>query len=487
MKRCAYCGRESPDEALACRECGHTDYGDDRENIDCGKSATKCANCETRTDIPESFYQIQPHFKKGAHLLCPACKEINKAHIFCWHLFLKLSPSLVGLLILIFFPATGLGCLVINAGLFQAAHLLSIAPHEFAHAITAKLLGFRVFAVHLGSGEEFREFNVLGFPTVLHVHPAGGLVSTAPNVKAHYIWKYSLVLLAGPAANIALSFFFLWLSNWNWREFTRMAEHLCPLQMFAAANLTVFARSIWPSKSAYGEETHYSDGLATLVTLKSHAAQFNLHHASRYVNECQLLMNNNSFTEANQWLDQAEALYPHQWEIFYYRGLCKIYTNQHPEAQRCFAIALGLGKEVPNLRPAILNNIAYSIALAPTADGLSEAASFSQEALLDSPKRSYFIGTRGAVLIALGKPEEGRVLLRQAMQTHDTPNAKAQIACWLAMAEAQLGDLEMGRKYLAEARKLDPTCCLLARTEQKLGAIAATVPSLTSPVSPANS
>jgi len=70
--------------------------------------------------------------------------------------------------------------------------------------------------------------------------------------------------------------------------------------------------------------------------------------------------------------------------------------------------------------------------------------------------------------LELGKVEEALPLLLEAMQAHETPNNKAQSACWLAIAEAKRGNLDAGQKLLEEARKLDSTCFLLDRAEKAL-------------------
>jgi hypothetical protein len=74
-------------------------------------------------------------------------------------------------------------------------------------------------------------------------------------------------------------------------------------------------------------------------------------------------------------------------------------------------------------------------------------------------------GTRGTVLVALGRFDAGIELLLDSMSRADLANHKAQNACLLAEAEARRGNLETAWHYLGEARKLDPKCVLLKRAE----------------------
>jgi hypothetical protein len=65
---------------------------------------------------------------------------------------------------------------------------------------------------------------------------------------------------------------------------------------------------------------------------------------------------------------------------------------------------------------------------------------------------------RGAVLVELGRIEEGLALLRSALR-HD-PNARnrAHYLCLVAIGEAAAGRPAAARAALAEARTLDPGC-----------------------------
>jgi hypothetical protein len=115
-----------------------------------------------------------------------------------------------------------------------------------------------------------------------------------------------------------------------------------------------------------------------------------------------------------------------------------------------------------------LNNIAYTDALLGGPELLMEADRYSVEAMTNLSWMPSVKGTRGTVLLELGKLDEAVPLLRETMLMHDIPNNKAQNACLLAMAETRRGNLNAGRKYLDEARKFDSTCFLLERAQNSL-------------------
>jgi len=116
----------------------------------------------------------------------------------------------------------------------------------------------------------------------------------------------------------------------------------------------------------------------------------------------------------------------------------------------------------------MFNNIAYTDALIGGPELLMEADRYSLEAMTNLSWMPSIKGTRGTVLLELGKIDEAVSLLHETMQTHDNLINKAENACWLAIAETRRGNPNAGRKYLDEARKFDSTCFLLERAQNIL-------------------
>lgn len=94
---------------------------------------------------------------------------------------------------------------------------------------------------------------------------------------------------------------------------------------------------------------------------------------------------------------------------------------------------------------------------------LHKADTCSRLALEKMPWIVYNKGTRGSVLVELGKYEEGLRLLHDAMRNHTEKRGQALDACHIGIAEARRGNLAESRNYFAIARRLDPKCKLLDR------------------------
>jgi tetratricopeptide (TPR) repeat protein len=126
----------------------------------------------------------------------------------------------------------------------------------------------------------------------------------------------------------------------------------------------------------------------------------------------------------------------------------------------------GLGR----LAPLVANNFAWACFMLDETARLDDADRASAEAHQKLPNAASILGTRGAVLVALGRVEEGKPLLKRALKLHRTRVPKATNLVSLALAALQQGQRKSARKLLKEAREMDPDCELLARGERELQA-----------------
>jgi hypothetical protein len=92
-----------------------------------------------------------------------------------------------------------------------------------------------------------------------------------------------------------------------------------------------------------------------------------------------------------------------------------------------------------------------------------EADVLSAEAIAALPKMPGVLGTRGSVLVWLGRPEEGLPLLERSFAAHETPRDRATNACTLAMGYHARGDTRGAVRWLEIARRLYGRCLLLDR------------------------
>lgn len=99
----------------------------------------------------------------------------------------------------------GVGLLSLLMGLlilvFRAA---TIVVHELAHAAAAGLLGWRVRRIVIGYGPLWRRFCAAGVTVDIRLLPIAGCVQPQPTTMKWARLKYTLICLAGPAAESAI-------------------------------------------------------------------------------------------------------------------------------------------------------------------------------------------------------------------------------------------------------------------------------------------
>ncbi len=212
-----------------------------------------------------------------------------------------------------------------------------------------------------------------------------------------------------------------------------------------------------------------SDGKLLLETLRPDKGKAAASHAAWFAGEAVACQEQALYEEARSWLDKGLEHYPENILLLSLQGVNFLELQELNQARDSCLKLLPRVENQPNVRSMVLNNLAYADALLGTADLLGEADRYSEEAMAVLSWVPAVKGTRGTVLAALGRMDEGIRLLRDSMQQADGSHGKAQNACWLAIAEAKRGNLAQAKQYLEEARKLDPKCSLLDRAQKVLG------------------
>jgi hypothetical protein len=82
-----------------------------------------------------------------------------------------------------------------------------------------------------------------------------------------------------------------------------------------------------------------------------------------------------------------------------------------------------------------------------------------------------FQGTRGCVLVELGRLDQGLALLHKAIDIVKNPFEIAFSACFIALGEARQGRVEESKRYVEKARQVYPDCVVIPRVDHELDSI----------------
>ena len=399
-------------------------------------------------------------------VLCPSCagKKTLKDEKFA--ILVNCFWGLVGLVLVFVSPQQPLGWWLVNLFAFYVASVLVILPHELGHGFAARALGFRVFSLRIGVGRTMWSGKLFGFDVFVNSLPVGGLTFVSPRVLDQFRRRRFAIIAAGPLANVLIALLIClivpWRKLWLWTELSRQFE---PITIFHYANLWLLAHNLWPHKISRALGGIASDGkqLLTIPFLKEEAIRNQ--HAAYFLNESSERYNAGDIDGTEQWVKQGLALYPHDRNLLIQQGLCLLQRGRFSEAREHYAWLLTWPAVPPINRAILMNNIAYANVLLDRSDLLAEADRYSQEAMGILNALPEINGTRGVVLCALGRFEEGMQLLEFAFQNVKSVYGRAENACHMAIIESRRGNRTAAVNYLATARTLNPSCLLIPRAE----------------------
>ena len=364
------------------------------------------------------------------------------------------------------------GWLLLNWFLLEIFIMVLTWAHELGHAWAGRALGIRVFRINLGLGRTLLSRRIFGFETVFKAVPLGGSVLGVAQYPSWARLREFGFVLGGPAVHVVLGAAMLWFvpigQLWQFEPFR---QGLAPVPVFFYANAALLLTSLIPRGADGASAAKYSDGnlLCEALFKKSNPKSIEATHC---LMEAVVLMEARKPAEAMPWLDRGLVQYPENLNLLNQRAHC-LYEQRRWEEAREAQLALLTREDLPaETRDYLLNGVAYTDAILDREELLPEADRCSLEAMAGLGWNSGVKGTRGVILMLLGRIPEGMPLLVESLEQTDYASGQAENHCWLAMGHARLRETVEARKHVEEARRLQPDCFLLERAEREaVGAV----------------
>jgi hypothetical protein len=422
----------------------------------------KCDGCHLESEREEVFKDFIRFFRRKDLKLCPACfeKENNKINfILIWS---YASCGFLSIPLILFTPTRGVGLLFLIFSVALLFVLISTVLHELGHAIFGQLFGIRVFAIQIGYGGVVHEFHFGGIRWRICVIVFGGVTIGVPYSAYLFRLKELLFVLGGPMANVVLLFFAITFLSFDQVFKGTIFDGFVPMQLLVLGNGVLLVMSLWPhmANSIIGKTPN--DGLLLWKIWWYDKTKVEGILAARYLYEAEECRKQKDINGAENWIKEGLRHFPNDVMLKISAAGMFYLQKKYSEAIRAYALLVGRKKN-KDLDSFILNNYAYNCVLIGKPEFLPKADTCSRLALKHMPWNAYFKGTRGFVLVEMGKYEEGLKFLHDAMQGHQDKQSKALNACHIGMAEARRGNRVESRNYFSIARKLDPDCVLLER------------------------
>ncbi len=424
-----------------------------------------CSRCKRQSAVEAAFLKEKHFFGLLTRNYCPDCQlKRQTANVILQYLLL----IMLGLLAYFFQPKYWLGDIFLLITIYVVFFIPIVLLHELAHAVVGHLLGFRVFTIMLGAGKTFYTGHFLGVNWDLRPLPVGGATLLGGPPQASYRSRLFAIYLAGPMIHLAI----VVASGMTWLILTAFGlSHLMDLFLWVLfwGNLFAFASNIWPRKVSAAFGPSGTDGWYLFNIFSMSAGELEKHYASYYALEALESCRKTDYTQAKTWIEKGTALYPNDLRLLNIAGYVLVQMAEFEPAKKVFLQALESDPQIqPELKYILLNNIAYSDVMLADPALLAEADDFSLQAHQQAPWVPAIVGTRGAVLVALDKVEEGLPLLKSAMGKNPDKRGKALDACFIARGAYRRGDRAEAEKYLASARMLDPKCILIDKVSSEI-------------------
>jgi hypothetical protein len=336
--------------------------------------------------------------------------------------------------------------------------IVIMISHEIGHAAVAHLLGFRVFAVNIGVGPTLTEFRVGDTAVAVKVLPFGGSTHPATPDPRLFRLRWFLVSAAGLAVNAVIFALALW-----WTP-TSSAQAAVRDALLWADGLTVLT-NLWPARVTTPAGISATDGLLML-----RAPRLSSQEIDEYVSVYEAF---NALHPRQSVLpmsrdDEVAALAgapPVVRAALAVRLMEKGYFDLAVTALRD---ALDSDLQAARTRAHTLTQLAWAEVLTGDATLIPDADRHSDEALRLMPWEPGVLTTRGIVLVALGRPDEGVALLEASRRPDSRPRDRAVVDAFLAWAALQNKDVFRARQLLAQVRAEDPSCVMTERVERLL-------------------
>ncbi|HVE58150.1 MAG TPA: tetratricopeptide repeat protein [Pyrinomonadaceae bacterium] len=345
--------------------------------------------------------------------------------------------------------------------------------HEFGHAIVAKIVGLKIFALIIGYGKKLTGFEIFGIPVEINLKPFNGLTYAFPTstswVKTR-MWFYNL---GGLLTHIIFISVFIIFNEQDFGSFfTSLVKRPAIFETFFLANLFLLVINAFPYKFQMPQGAYFSDGyklfqipfqkIEEIVALEKVHERLEAWNALRKGNH----------EKAFALYEKLLAENPDDMVLKHDLAIAKLKFGNYEEARE-FLICTLTAKEFENppMKMLLYNNIAWINAVIAKDSLLEEADKLSLEAYNSNPRLVNFIGTRGSVLVRLGKNVQGLELLKDAYGKMSDKRGRSENACFIAIGKAKLGAAKEAKSWLEIARKNDLDNKLIEIAEREINVI----------------
>jgi tetratricopeptide (TPR) repeat protein len=350
----------------------------------------------------------------------------------------------------------------------------SVIAHEVGHLLGARAVKLRPIGLIAGGGPTIARV-IAGIAVSVGLLPGNGLAVIVserwqPLMKLRLLASYA----SGPAVSAALCIGSYSLFAEQWHDFVAAADRwLHPGPALVLVNALFLLTSIIPTAPAGDLGSVRNDLLQILALARMKPARLEaLIMSDGAIDVTRHLILEDyeiALSKARDVLASTPASLNMRWQLATLTLIGRDYGAAllHHSLLRDDPALKAEGMPL-YLSATVANNYAWSHYMLGEAGDLASAEAASREAIAVLPNNPSILGTRGAILVELGRTGEGRDLLERALKGTRNKSGRATNLAALSLLAAQLGNTREARSHLAQAERLDPDCELLPRAKAAL-------------------
>ncbi|WP_414753425.1 site-2 protease family protein [Anabaena sp. CCY 9910] len=332
---------------------------------------------------------------------------------------------------------------------------ISIFCHEMGHFIVSKMVGFQPYLVIVGSGKKLLNFHFLNSVIEFRIIPSGGVTYTS-NLKLEKVkHKLAVMYLAGPLVNCCFCLLFSLVYTY-YIAYLQFPGYLSIIGSLVYVEFFLFAGNLLPMDiDSYGKVIS-NDGKAFIDALTKTEQQFiqKLLGLDRYTNT-----QHSSGDLFNNSLITLQILYKAQAEF-----------NKHN-----FSQVIDLLEPILDYPDILTRDKLYIIDILASIvinhgdkKYLDKANNWSVQAMELASDIKTIQGTRGAILVELGRYNEGKEMLLPLTAAGNEAIDIAVSCCYIAKADYYLGNDDQVKDWLNKAEQINAAHLILMRIKQEI-------------------
>lgn len=342
-----------------------------------------------------------------------------------------------------------------------------IVVHEGAHWIVGKLFGIEITSVTIGHWRKLFSFTLGGVPVTFRAAPSSGFV-TVGGFHSVPAWRLAPFLGAGVCAEIVLVVL-VFSQGVNLEDTTTFAG---VVHTFVAVN--VAWAGIWhaivnllPAESKIGGVSLPNDGLQILQLWTERKKRPELRKFEADTWELNDLLQANDLPAALKHAEDLTLRYPDHPRFPIIAGTLHAEAGNLERAEQLWRNLLE-GSHSAECFAEVLDMLCCLAIYHGRIDLLPEADMWSSEALRYAPQAITVMGTRGSILMELGKIDEGMTMLRDVEKRTECPVDKTICSAYLAKGHQIKGEVDLAQKWMARAQAINADHVVVKRIAKEM-------------------